>query len=145
MKRCRSQVDIGEIGLVLLFLGFRRVERRLIGPRIDLGQEVALFDVLAFGERDLVDLAIDAGPNEDRIEGLNGSKAGQVDRKVCLLDGRNAHPNRVAGGGFLRPVCRRFVVVVMKPLPAVIANPSDHQGQQNPTRYPRFFHVGLQT
>src|ERR1700729_1070957 len=81
------QVDVGEIGLVLLFLGLGRVERRLIGPRIDFGQQVALLDVLAFGKRDLVDLAVDAGTHEDGVEGLNGSKACQVDWKVRLLDG----------------------------------------------------------
>jgi MarR family transcriptional regulator for hemolysin len=32
----------------------------------------------------------------------------------------------------------------MEALPAVIACPSNYQGHQNPTRYPRFFHVGLQ-
>ena len=138
------QLGVGEVGLVLRLLGLRLIERGLEGPGIDLGQEVALLDELAFLEGDLVDLAIDAGSDQDGVEGLHGSKAGQIDRKIRLFDGRNVHRAQRVAGTFLRIVCRCFLIFAMEALPAVIAGPSSYQGQQNPTRYPRFFHVGLQ-
>ena len=49
------QVELGvfQRGLVLGELGLRLLERYLIGPRVDLGEEIALFDVLAFLKPDL--------------------------------------------------------------------------------------------
>jgi hypothetical protein len=142
-RRRPTTPDIGEIGLVLILLGLRLVEHRLIGPGIDFGQEVALLDQLAFGERNLVDLSVDTGADQHGVESLNGSKACQVNRKVRLLGDRHVHPDRVASC-LLRPVSRCFLVFGMEALPAVISEPSGNQGQQNPTRCPRFVHCRLQ-
>ncbi len=118
------QIDIGQIGLVLLLLGLGLIERGLVRAGIDLGEQVALVDQLAFLEGDLVDLAVDAGAHDDRVEGLNGSQAGQVDRKVGFLDRGDGDTYRVAGG-LLRVVrCGRPVLTV-KSLPAEIAQPGD--------------------
>ncbi len=45
--------------LVLRLLGFGLVERSLKQTRVDFGKVIALFDVLAFGEQHLPQLAID--------------------------------------------------------------------------------------
>ncbi len=80
------EIGVGQIGFVLRLLGLGLIERRLEGPRIDLGQQVALFDELAFLEGDLVDLAVDAGAHHDGVETLHGSEPGQIDREIGLLD-----------------------------------------------------------
>ena len=141
MITLQVQIDIGEIGLVLLLLGLGLIERCLVRARIDLGEQVALVDQLAFVEGNLVDLAVDAGAHDDRVEGLNGSKAGQVDRKVGFLDRGDGDPYRVAGG-LLRVICCGRLILTVKSLPAEIAQPERRPRQQNPTRCPRFVHVG---
>ena len=55
------ELGAGELRLVALLGGVRLVERRLERPRIDLEQQIARLDVLAFLEGDLDDLAVDAG------------------------------------------------------------------------------------
>ena len=50
-------------GFVLRLLGFGLIERGLKKPGIDLRQHVALLDMLAFGEKHLLKLAIDLGMN----------------------------------------------------------------------------------
>ena len=60
------QIGVGQIGLILRLLGLGLIERRLVRPGIDLDQQVALVDELAFLEGDLVDLAVDAGPHHAR-------------------------------------------------------------------------------
>ena len=87
------EIGVGEVGLVLRLLGLGLIERRLVGARIDFGEQVALIDQLAFLERDLVDLAVDAGPHLHGIEALNGAEPGQVDRKIGLLDRRDGDGN----------------------------------------------------
>ena len=80
------EIGVGEIGFVLGLLGLGLVERSLERPRIDLDQRVAFLDDLAFLEGDLVDLAVDAGANQDGVEALHRAEAGQIDREIGLLD-----------------------------------------------------------
>ena len=54
------ELGIGELRLVLRLFGDRLIEGRLKGPRIDLSQHIAGLAPLAFGEGDLVELAVDA-------------------------------------------------------------------------------------
>jgi hypothetical protein len=63
-------------------LGFGVVERRLIEPRVDLGQHVALADVLALLEQDLLKFAVDLRANADRERCLHHAEPGQVDWQV---------------------------------------------------------------
>ena len=83
------EIGVGEIGLVLRLLGLGLVERRLERPRIDLDQQIALLDELAFLEGDLDDLAVDAGADQHGVEALHGAEAGQIDREIGLLDRRD--------------------------------------------------------
>src|SRR5207244_750116 len=84
-------------GLILghLPLGLRELD--LERPRVDLDQEVTLFDELAFLERDLVDLAIHAGADGDVVQRRHGAEACEVDGEVTPGrghgdDGRAAAP-----------------------------------------------------
>ena len=73
--------------------------------RIDLRQEIARPDVLAFGEGDLHQFAIDPRFDRDRIECLHRTKTGEIDWDIAPLrrgdrhrDGRRAQmlpPRRV--------------------------------------------------
>ena len=90
MIALQVEIGVGEIGLVLRLLGLGLIERRLERPRIDLDQRVAFLDELAFLEGDLVDLAVDAGAHHHGVEALHGAEAGQIDRKIGLLDRRRS-------------------------------------------------------
>ncbi len=94
------QIGIGEIGLILRLLGLGLIERRLERPGVDLGEQVALVDQLAFLEGDLVDLAVDPCAHHHRIEALNGSEPGQIDGEVGFLDrcDGDAHRGSPRGG-----------------------------------------------
>src|SRR5207248_3446157 len=76
------EIGIGQIGLVLRLFGFRLVEDCLIRPGVDLGEQVSLVDQLPLFEGDLVDLAIDAGPDNDRVEALDRPEARSEERRV---------------------------------------------------------------
>src|SRR5579871_24627 len=77
-----SQVppSVRECRLVLREHGPRLVEGRLEWSRVDLREQVALLDVLAFREADRLQLAVDAGGDRDRIERLHGAEPFDVDR-----------------------------------------------------------------
>ena len=127
------EVGVGEIGFVLDLLGLGLVERGLERPRIDLDQRVAFLDELAFLKRDPVDLAVDAGANQDGVEALNGAEAGQIHRKVGLLDRSNFDGDRDAAWCSLLGVSLRGVVHAVELLPTQIAERSDCCDQQYPT------------
>jgi hypothetical protein len=61
----QAEID-GAIAVVLGLFRLRLIERRLVETRIDLGEDIASLDVLAFGEQHLfkpgVDLRADADP-----------------------------------------------------------------------------------
>ena len=96
-RRIALQVEpgVGEIGLVLGLLRFGLVERRLVGARIDLGDQIARLDHLAFGEADLDDLAVDPRAHRDRIIGLNLTKTLEIDGVV----GARGAARRLTGAG----------------------------------------------
>ena len=64
--------------MILGELALRLGERRLIGPRVDLGEEVALLDDLAFGEADLHQLAGDLGLTVTVANGVTVPSASRV-------------------------------------------------------------------
>ena len=90
---------LGMKGGVLGQLSLRLRQGRLIETGVDLGEDVALLDRLAFGEIDLLEhtrhLALDRG----RIQRLNGSEARKHDRLVVLLHLRGDDRNRGCGRG----------------------------------------------
>jgi len=74
-----------EIGLVLGLVGLGLPELRLIGPEVDLHQQVSLVQKLAFGKGNLDDIAVDAALDCDLVEGLNRADAPHDDRHVLSL------------------------------------------------------------
>ena len=72
-RRVASEIElrVGEIGLVLRLLGDGLVERGLKRSRVDLGQKIALLDHLAFAEGYLHDLAVNSGPDQNGVVGLD--------------------------------------------------------------------------
>ena len=88
------ELRIGEIGLVLRFLGDGLLERGLKRSGVDLGQEIALLDHLAFVKADLHDLAVDTGAHENGVVRLDLSDALKNDREIRALDRRHGDDNR---------------------------------------------------
>ena len=78
------QVELGvvERGFVLRLLGNDLIERGLIGPRVDLRQQITGLDDVAFLEGDLDDLAVDTAFDSHRVEGLHRAEPGQQHREV---------------------------------------------------------------
>ena len=85
---------LGMKGGVLGQLSLRLRQSRLVETRVDLGEDVALLDRLAFDKIDLLKhtrhLALDRG----RIQGLNGSNARKHDWLVALLHLRGDNRDR---------------------------------------------------
>ena len=91
---------LGEQRMVLGELTLRLSERRLIGPRVDLGEEVALLDHLAFGEAQFHQHPGDLGADCHRLERRDGAQRIEGDRHVAERDRRDPHALR-------RPLGRR--------------------------------------
>jgi hypothetical protein len=83
-----AEVDppIFKMRLVAGKVGLRLVEPRVIGARIELRQELALFDVLAVLEVDAEDLFRDHAAHRSRIERRHIADPGQHDREILSLD-----------------------------------------------------------
>ena len=83
-------VEIGlgvcELGLIAIARGRQLVDLRLVGPRIDLCEQVAGMHGLPFGEGDLGDLSLDLAAHEDGVVGDDRADAAQIDRHVLLRD-----------------------------------------------------------
>ena len=78
------KLGIGERHLILRLLGNGLIERGLIGPRVDLRNQVSRLDKIALLEGDLDDLAVDPAFDSHGIERLHRTETGQQDRKVGL-------------------------------------------------------------
>jgi len=83
--------------LVLLLLADRLLERHVVRPRIDHGQEVALLDHLAFLELDLDELAGDLGLHVDGVERRDRSQGIENNRNIALGRGGDAYRNERSG------------------------------------------------
>ncbi len=83
-------IEIGlrvrELGLIAIARGGDLVDLRLVGPRIDLREQVAGMHGLPFGEVDADDLSLDLAAHDHRVVGDDGADAGQIDRHVMLSD-----------------------------------------------------------
>jgi hypothetical protein len=80
-------------------------QRRLIGPRIDLGEQVAFLDLVAFLEHHLDQIAADLGADGDACERCYRSQRIELDPDIALADGfrddrhrRAAEPAAAASG-----------------------------------------------
>ena len=82
---------LGEQGLILGQLPLRLGERRLIGLRIDLGEEVALLDRSGPPQIPPPQLASDLGADGDGLEGRDRSERVDGDRHVAERHRRDAH------------------------------------------------------
>jgi len=78
----------------------RLLQRNLVWPRIDLRQEVALLNHLAFLEPDLGQLAVDLGQHGHGVERGDGAELVQDYSNIALVDGGRRRP---AAAGFARP------------------------------------------
>ena len=63
------QVELGDLepGLIADQVAFGLLLHHVVGPRVDLGQQVALFDELPFGEIDLHQFTVDANLERDGV------------------------------------------------------------------------------
>ena len=86
-------------------LGLR--QRRLIGPRVDLGDQIAFLDLVAFLEIDLDQIAADLASDRDGRERGDGAERIEIDSDVALADGlrHDRHRRRVAAAAPLRLGC----------------------------------------
>ena len=99
---------LGEQRLVLGQLALRLRERGLVGSRIDLGEEVALLDDLAFVEPQLLQLARDLGADGHGLEGRDGAERVDGDRHVAERDSGDSNGlRRRSGAAGVRALRRR--------------------------------------
>ena len=94
------------------FVRFGGVERGLIEPRIDLGQDIAAADALAFLEEHLLQLAVDLGVDADSEQRLHRAEPGEIDRHV--LTGGGGDADRHGGAG---RACGMGRVGPLRPIP----------------------------
>ncbi len=85
---------IGEMGLVAAQRRLCLIELRLIGARIDLGEQIAGLDRLAFLEVDAYQQPRDLAADRRRVQRRHRAEAGQDDRHVVTLDGGCDDGNR---------------------------------------------------
>ncbi len=94
------RLGVGELGFVLLQIGFGLLQRNLVRPGIDHDQQFAGLHVLAFAKIHLHDLAVDAGLQRNRVECLDRTQPGEINVEIALLDRGDSDGNcrrRTAG------------------------------------------------
>ncbi len=93
------EIDLGasERGLILGELRLVLLQRHLVGPRVDLGEKVALLDVLALLEADRHQIAADLRLHGHRGERRHGAEPIQCHRHAAALRRRDADRGRDAG------------------------------------------------
>jgi hypothetical protein len=110
--QCREPIQVlvsrNEERRILRFLCFCLIQSGHKQTGLDACKDIALFDVLALGEKHGFQYALDLGMDRNRLRGLNGAEAGQVNRDVFPHDSGDADWNgksarsRLAGIGLLR-------------------------------------------
>ena len=83
-----TEIGLGvcKLGLIAIARGGHLIDLRLVGPRIDLCEQVTRMHGLPFGEGDLGDLPLDLAAHEDRVVGDDRTDAAQIDRHVLAAD-----------------------------------------------------------
>src|ERR1700730_295186 len=91
-----SKISLGvhELGLIAIARGGDLIDLCLVGPRIDLCEQIAGMHGLPFGEVDAHDLSLDLAAYDYRVVGDDGADAGQIDRHVVRSDGSGHHRDR---------------------------------------------------
>jgi hypothetical protein len=97
-------LSIFEMDLVVSQRRLRLVELRLIGARIDLGEQIAFLDELTLLEVDTDQQSRDLAANGRCVQCGDRAKSGQHDRHVVLLDGRGDNGNWLRRGGRWRRI-----------------------------------------
>jgi hypothetical protein len=102
--RVATEIDVGvgKVRLVAVAVGNRLVELGLIGSRIDLRQQIALFHRLALVENDLDELAGDLAADDDIVKGDDRADAAQVNRHIVADDRSCYHADGHRSRGRLR-------------------------------------------
>ena len=85
------ELEVRQLRLVGRLFSECCVKCCLIGARIDLHQDIARIDLLAFGVGDLVERAIHTGAHQHLLERLHLAEATQIDRHVLLLGHAGGH------------------------------------------------------
>jgi hypothetical protein len=85
---------VRELRLIARQLPLRLLELHLEGSRIDLGQEVAPVDELAFAEQDPHELSVHAGPHRYGVERDDRTECGKPQRQVGTRGSRDRHRHR---------------------------------------------------
>jgi hypothetical protein len=93
--------------LIVRKLAFILLREQLVGPVVDLREQIALFDMIAFLEGDLQELAVDLGPHRDRRQWRDRAEAGIDDLDIAGADCRHADRLRRPTGVLMRrALCR---------------------------------------
>ena len=106
LKAGEVALRLAQQRLVLGQLPLRLGQRRLVGPRIDLGDEVALLDRLAFGKADVLQRAGDLGADGHGLERRHRPQGVNGKGHVAGCDRRDAH-----GLGRLRRSAGAFLFI----------------------------------
>ena len=90
LPQCGVAGEIGlgvdELGLIALEIGRVLIDQGLVGTRIDLREQVAGMNGLAFGEVDADDLPLDLGAHDVGVVRDHRADAGKIDWHVMLGD-----------------------------------------------------------
>ena len=93
LQEFRIAFEIGfrirKYGLIFGQHGFGLIERGLKRPRIELKEQIAGMNELAFAKRDLRHMTFDAASDRDSIEGLHIAQTTQEERHVTRLRARD--------------------------------------------------------
>ena len=75
-----------KLGLIAIARGRHLVDLRLVGPWIDLCEQITRMHGLPFIEGDLGDLPLDLAAHQHRVVGDDRTNAAQIDRHVLAAD-----------------------------------------------------------
>ena len=95
----KVELSVLQLSLVGSFFRGGLIQRRLIGARVDLGENVALLDHLSLFEIDLCDLTIHTAADRDRVIRLHHSETGEINRKIAFADDGYGDRNLRRRGG----------------------------------------------
>ena len=97
MARLQILFRSNERRRVLRAFGLGLIQGGLKWARVDFGEHIALFYLLAFCEQNLLQLAINLSLNVDGEHCLHRAETGEIDRDVPSRGGRHGDRDRRAG------------------------------------------------
>ena len=102
----RGWPERSKLGLIAIARGDHLVDLGLVGPRIDLREQVAGVHGLPFGEVDADDLSLDLAADDDRIIGDDRADAGANRSARRAGDHSSDDRHRWIQGGQAAPIVR---------------------------------------